>query len=253
METAPGEGRARLHGTNGLLAAPWGLVGGLSHGDVVVAHWRCSPELCAAVARRAGREPRWLRATGREPPRPMPSAAQAGRWGWPPRWASRGLATPSSRAAAPGSHTRGRRAGYWGSSPGFVQGVGGAGAGRIIGQCSGALWLLGEDGRATTASQLGKGGQNTAEAARPTETQGASAWGKGTHMRAGARAAAAARVQGVCEGHAAMPGERDERRTHGEGEEEGSRAHLVTVETRQPYMIWIWGTQEVMQRQGGFI
>jgi hypothetical protein len=55
----------------------------------------------------------------------------------------------------------------------------------------------GEDGRATAASQLGKGGQDKAGAARPTETQGESARGKGTHVRAGARAAAAASAQGV--------------------------------------------------------
>jgi hypothetical protein len=103
------------------------------------------------------------------------------------------------------------------------------------------------------ASQLGKGGQDTAGAARPTETQGESAWGKGTHLRAGAWDAAAASAQGVCEGHTAMSGGRDGRRTRGEGEEEGSRAHLVTAETRLPCMIWIYGRQEVIRRQGAFI
>jgi hypothetical protein len=38
------------------------------------------------------------------------------------------------------------------------------------------------------------------------------------------------RAQGIYEGHTAMAGERDGRRTSGEGEEEGSvRAYLVTV------------------------
>jgi hypothetical protein len=77
--------------------------------------------------------------------------------------------------------------------------------------------LQGEDGRATTASQLGKGGQDTVGAAQPTEIEGKSARGKGTHLRAGARAAAAASA-GVCEGHVTMSGERDGRRTRGEGE-----------------------------------
>jgi hypothetical protein len=57
---------------------------------------------------------------------------------------------------------------------------------------------------------------------RPTETQGLSVWGMGTHLRAGTRAAAAASAQGVCEGHATMVGETDGRRTRGEGGEEGS-------------------------------
>jgi hypothetical protein len=90
METAPGEGRARLRATNGLLAAPWGLVGGLSHGDVVVTRRRGSPERCAAAARRAGREPRWIHATGRRVR------------GRRPRRLSLGLAALSSLAAAPG-------------------------------------------------------------------------------------------------------------------------------------------------------
>jgi hypothetical protein len=50
------------------------------------------------------------------------------------------------------------------------------------------------DGRATVASQLDKGGQDMVGAARPTETEGKSARGKGTHLRAGVWAAAAASV-----------------------------------------------------------
>jgi hypothetical protein len=80
--------------------------------------------------------------------------------------------------------------------------------------------LQGEDGRATTASELDKGGHDTAGAARPTKTEGKSVRGKETHLRAGTWAAAAASAQGVCEGHVAMSRERDVRRTCGEGEEE---------------------------------
>jgi hypothetical protein len=77
---------------------------------------------------------------------------------------------------------------------------------------------------------------------RPTETQGQAhelllprgcageaqppcqPWATPANGNAGAsaRAAAAASAQGVCEGHTTMAGERDGRRTRGEGGEEGS-------------------------------
>jgi hypothetical protein len=95
METAPGEGRARLRATNGLLAAPWGSSGGggLSHGDVVVTRRRGSPERCAAASRRAeaalgsmatprglGHRIKGLGAGGSVP------AAMVVREGWPREW-----------------------------------------------------------------------------------------------------------------------------------------------------------------------
>ena len=93
METAPGEGRARLRATNGLLAAPWGSSGGLSHGDVVITRRRGSPERCAAAARRAeaalgsmatprglGHRIKGLGAGGSVP------AAMVVREGWPREW-----------------------------------------------------------------------------------------------------------------------------------------------------------------------
>jgi hypothetical protein len=99
--------------------ASWPHLGGSSGGSVMGTWWSLAGEARQSGAQR--RHTGLAASHASYAPRAATATSEAvGRAGWP-----LGLAAPGSRA-------RGRRAGYWGSSPGFVQGV----EGPVLGESS---------------------------------------------------------------------------------------------------------------------